>query len=252
MLDKERYEVTLNENDYAANGLLARFDATNNVGTGHDNSAGTWKDLNGNNYDATVSNFTGEATSGWTEKSLIFDGVDDFATIQGLDLSQYTDVTICATYKVLATPTNKAVAVVSSNTDAEGRIYFGYGSQYGANIANANTYAMNYTMPNTWVYGEPNVVENNKTKNVIMTYMGQNTKQYNRIYCNNEMIAENQTTMNVKWSAEGLDIGRTFGGKNTDHPYANIQLYSLQIYNRAISKSEVRLNYEIDKARFGL
>ena len=124
MLDKERYEVTLNENDYAANGLLARFDATNNVGTGHDNSAGTWKDLSGNNYDATLSNFTGEATSGWTEKSLIFDGVDDFATIQGLDLSQYTDITICATYKVLATPTNKAVAVVSSNTDAEARLNY--------------------------------------------------------------------------------------------------------------------------------
>ena len=252
MLDKERYEVTLNENDYASNGLIARFDVINNVGTNHDNTTGTWKDLSGNNHDATLSNFTQDANSGWTENSLIFDGIDDFATIQGLDLSEYKDITICATYKVLTTPTNKAPAVVSSNTDTEGRIYFGYGSQYGANIANTNTYAMSYTTPNTWVYGEPNTVEKGKAKNVIMTYMGQNTKQYNRIYCNNEMIAENQTTMNVKWSAEGLDIGRTFGGKNTDHPYANIQLYSLQIYNRAISKSEVRLNYEIDKARFGL
>lgn len=252
MLDKQRYEVTLNENDYASNGLVARFDAINNVGTNHDNTTGTWKDLSGNSHDATLSNFTQDATSGWTENSLIFDGVDDFATIQGLDLSEYKDITICATYKVLTTPTNKAPAVVSSNTQAEGRIYFGYGSQYGANIANTDTYAMNYTTPNTWVYGEPNTVEKDKAKNVIMTYMGQNAKQYNRIYCNNEMIAENQTTMTVKWSADSLDIGRAFGGKNTDHPYANIQLYSLQIYNRAISKSEVRLNYEIDKARFGL
>lgn len=252
MLDKQRYEVTLNENDYASNGLVARFDANNNTGTGHDGNSGTWKDLSGNSHDATLSNFTQGTTSGWTENSLIFDGVDDFATIQGLDLSQYEDVTICATYKVLAIPTNKAVAVVSSSTDAEGKIYFGYGSQYGANIANANTYAMNYTMPNTWVYGEANVVEKDKTKNVIMTYMGKNTKQYNRIYCNNQMIAENQTTATSNWSADALDIGRTFGGNNTDYPYANIELYSLQIYDRALSTAEVRLNYEIDKARFGL
>ena len=252
MLDKERYEVTLNENDYASNGLVARFEANNNTGAGHDNSIGTWKDLSGNSHDATLSNFTGEETSGWTENSLIFDGVDDFATIQGLDLSEYKDITICATYKVLSIPTNKAPAVVSSNADSEGRIYFGYGSQYGANIANSNTYAMNYKSPNTWIYGEPNTVEENKVKNVIMTYMGQNAKQYNRIYCNNEMTTENQITMTTKWSEDALDIGRAFGGNNTDHPYANIQLYSLQIYDRALSKAEVKLNYEIDKARFGL
>lgn len=252
MLDKQRYEVTLNENDYASNGLVARFDATNNTGTGHDDSIGTWKDLSGNSHDATLSNFTQDKNSGWTEKSLIFDGIDDFATIQDLDLSQYKDVTICATYKVLSIPTNKAPAVVSSSIDGEGRIYFGYGSQYGANIANANTYAMSYTMPNTWVYGDANAVEKDKTKNVIMTYMGKNAKQYNRIYCNNQMIAENQTTATSNWSADALDIGRAFGGESGEHPYANIELYSLQIYDRALSKAEVRLNYEIDKARFGL
>lgn len=251
-LDKERYGITLNENDYASNGLVARFDAINNIGTTHDNSAGTWKDLSNNNHDATLSNFTGETTSGWTQNSLVFDGIDDFATIQGLDLSEYKDITICATYKVLSMPENKAPAVLSSNANKDGKIYYGYGSQYGAYIANVNTYAMNYSMPNTWVYGEPNVVEKDKTKNVIITYMGQNKEKYNRIYCNNQMIAENQTTMTTKWSSDTLDIGRAFGGNNTDHPYANIQLYSLQIYNRALTKAEVKLNYEIDKARFGL
>ncbi len=251
-LDKERYGITLNENDYASNGLIARFDAIKNVGTTHDNNTGTWKDLSNNNHDATLSNFTGETTSGWTENSLVFDGTDDFATIQGLDLSEYKDITICATYKVLSMPENKAPAVVSSSTDNEGKIYFGYGSQYGANIANANTYAMNYSVPNTWVYGEPNIVEKDKIKNVIVTYMGKNAEQYNRVYCNNQMIAENQTTATTKWSSDTLDIGRAFGGNNTNHPYANIELYSLQIYNRALTKAEVKLNYEIDKVRFGL
>lgn len=249
-LDKERFGITLGENDYVVSGLLARYDAANNTGTGHDANSGTWKDLSGNNYDATISNFTQSENSGWTENSLIFDGVDDFATIQNLDLSQYDDITICATYKVLSIPANKAPAVISSNEAKEGSIYFGYGSQYGAYIANANTYAMNDS--ETWVYGEPNTVEKDKTKNIIITYMGQDTKQYNRIYCNNKMIVENQTAMTSKWNNQPIDIGRAFGGTNTDYPYANIQLYSLQIYNRALSKSEIRLNYEIDKARFGL
>ncbi len=249
-LDKERYEITLGENDYISNGLLARYDATNNAGTAHNSNSGTWKDLSGNNYDATLSNFTQSESSGWTENSLIFDGIDDFATIQNLDLSQYDDITICATYKVLSMPANKAPAVLSSNEAKEGSIYFGYGSQYGAYIANANTYAMNDS--NTWVYGEPNSVENGKIKNVIITYMGQDTKQYNRIYCNNKMITENQTVMNSKWNNNAIEIGRAFGGGNQNHPYANIQLYSMQIYNRALSKAEIQLNYEIDKARFGL
>jgi len=249
-LDKERYEIILGENDYISDGLLARYDATNNTGTGHNANNGTWKDLSGNNYDATLSNFTQAENSGWTDNSLIFDGIDDFATIQNLDLSQYDDITICATYKTLSIPANKATAVLGSNQAGEGSIFFGYGSQYGAYIANANTYAMNDS--NTWIYGEPNKVEKDKTKNIVITYMGKDTKQYNRIYCNNQVIAENQTPMEAKWNSHPIDIGRGFGGENNDHPYANIQLYSLQIYNRALSKAEIRLNYEIDKVRFGL
>lgn len=249
-LDKERFGIVLGESDYVADGLLARYDATNNIGTGHDSNSGTWKDLSGNNYDATLSNFTQSEKSGWKENSLIFDGIDDFATIQNLDLSQYDDITICATYKVLSIPDNKAPAVISSNEAKEGSIYFGYGSQYGAYIANANTYAMNDSK--TWVYGEPNTAEENKIKNVIITYMGQDAKQYNRIYCNNKSIVENQTVSTSKWNNQPVDIGRAFGGTKPEHPYANIQLYSLQIYNRALSKSEIRLNYEIDKTRFGL
>ena len=249
-LDKERFGIVLGESDYVADGLLARYDATNNIGTGHDSNSGTWKDLSGNNYDATLSNFTQSEKSGWKENSLIFDGIDDFATIQNLDLSQYDDITICATYKVLSIPDNKAPAVISSNEAKEGSIYFGYGSQYGAYIANANTYAMNDSK--TWVYGEPNTAEENKIKNVMITYMGQDAKQYNRIYCNNKSIVENQTVSTSKWNNQPVDIGRAFGGAKPEHPYANIQLYSLQIYNRALSKSEIRLNYEIDKTRFGL
>lgn len=158
-LDKVKYGITLGEEDYVTEGLIGRYDAKKNTGTGHDNATGTWRDLSGSNHDITLSNFEQTASSGWTENSLIFDGIDDFATIQGLDLSQYDDITICATYKIKSMPAGKAPAVLCTNSAGDGRLYFGYGNQYSIYIPNANAYAINFTVPDTWIPSTVNLVE---------------------------------------------------------------------------------------------
>ncbi len=158
-LDKQKYGITLGEEDYVTDGLIGRYDAVKNTGTSHDSAAGTWRDLSGNNHDITLSNFEQTSGSGWTDNSLVFDGVDDFATIQGLDLSLFDDITICATYKIKSIPAGKAPAVVCSNNAGSGRLYFGYGNQYSTYIPNANAYAINFTTPDTWIPGTVNLAE---------------------------------------------------------------------------------------------
>lgn len=58
--------------------------------------------------------------------------------------------------------------------------------------------------------------------------------------------------MNTKWGTHTVEIGRAFGGTDTNHPFANMELFSLQIYNRALTRSEITLNYEVDKQKLGL
>ncbi len=87
------------------------------------------------------------------------------------------------------------------------KFIFGYGSQYGANIANANTYAMNYSVPNTWVYGEPNIVEKDKIKNVIaVTYMGKMQNNITGFTVTIKWLLKIKQQRQTKWSSDTLDI----------------------------------------------
>ncbi len=58
--------------------------------------------------------------------------------------------------------------------------------------------------------------------------------------------------MTTKWGTHTVQIGKAFDGTDTNHPLADIELFSLQIYNRALTKAEITLNYEVDKQKLGL
>lgn len=233
--------------------MIAYYDAENNTGNGHSDTTTTWKDLSGNGNDVELKNFTQSISSGWSNNSLIFDGIDDFATIKNLELSSYNDITICATFKILSMPDNKAVAVLSSENAGTGRLFFGYGDNYLNYVANSNTYAINYTQPDIWLYGDNDLAQVGKTNNIIMTYMGQNSKKTNKIFCNNNTILTNSTIMTSKWGNYSIDIGRAFGDEHlANHPHANIQLYNLFIYQGSLSNEQIQHNYNIDKYRFNI
>lgn len=242
----------VNKFDYTGEGLLAYYDAENNTEAGHNETTTIWKDLTGNGYDGELKNFNSIVESGWTNNSLVFDGSDDFATIRNLDLSKYNDITICATYKILSIPNNKAVAVLSSDSSSNGRIFFGYGNNYLNYVVNSNTYASNFTEPDIWIYGDNNLAEIGKINSIITTYSGQSTTSTNRIYSNNNLVITNNTVMTSKWGSYNLDIGRTFGDNLDNHLHANIELYNLFIYEGALDENKIQHNYEIDKYRFGI
>lgn len=63
--------------DYVTNGVIAYYDAENNTGNGHNSTTTIWKDLSGNNNDATLTGFNNTSSSGWQEKCIQVDGDND-------------------------------------------------------------------------------------------------------------------------------------------------------------------------------
>ena len=66
---------------YINDGLILHLDAINNLGLGdsnHSTTTTTWKDLSGNGNDGTVYNINNTAESGWHDKYISLDGVDDY------------------------------------------------------------------------------------------------------------------------------------------------------------------------------
>lgn len=98
---KEIYAQKINETDmimsppYITEGLIIHYDGINNTGNGHSNTTTTWKDLSGNENNATLVGF--DSTSGWQDNYLKFDGVNDYAiSTKNLGISGNTELTMCA------------------------------------------------------------------------------------------------------------------------------------------------------------
>lgn len=240
---------------YVPNGLKVYLDAENNTESGHDLTTTTWKDLSGNGNDANLINFNQDGTSGWQEKELLLDGVDDYATFANTQLTAVKEITVCSSYSIQSLQEGTAAAVLSTTmlpTGSTGKLFFGYGSALGENIPNRNTYVMDYSQPETWIYGHANAVSLGKKQSLIATYTGTNTTANNCLYLNGEPMVKNETAMRLAWGSTTLEIGRTFGGGDAAYPNANIKLSTILMYDRTLTAEEIKANYEIDKARFSL
>ena len=82
--------IKTQKNEYDKSGLVLWYDGINNTGTGNtDSSSTTWKDLVGTN-DGTLLNFDKTSDSGWNNKGLLFDGVNDKVQFIGNITDNYT------------------------------------------------------------------------------------------------------------------------------------------------------------------
>ena len=93
------FAIQLPVSAYARRGIIAHWDAIDNVGTGvHDPDAGVWKDLTGGENDIVISNFvgTGEQLAGWTADSLRANGVTQIPMSK--TCKDYTSIEVCADY----------------------------------------------------------------------------------------------------------------------------------------------------------
>ena len=210
--------ITLNNNttmDYINNGMILLLDGLQNTRKGHSASTNAWEDLSGNNYDVTMENIQ------INNNNMYFSGTNS---------KMYSENNINAV-------SVEMVLELEETEQIEQYIaYFGSTDKILAWSPNVKGFSLGNQKKRY-------LVENLYKKNSISV-------QYNPdvMYLNSkklELNVENTTWMyeqKYPFMISGYSSGWRMKGK----------IYSIRVYNRALTQEEINHNYMVDKARFGI
>lgn len=215
---------TVTENDYAKYGLILHYDAINNTGNGHSDNTTIWKDLSGNGNNGVLFNFDNTQTSGWNGNYLTLDGIDDLVSVYMPISGQNCTIEITAKF---------ISGKYMLRSDAGIRTYI------------YNTYAMKgYPTYKTIIY---NNYEDKISTRVLRYYTKSNISKFNCYY---NGIGSDELEFEGTNDGTFLSIG-SFLPNEPSEPGAE-KVYSVRVYNRALTEEEIKQNYNIDKIRFGI
>ena len=230
---------------YVEDGLKVLYDGKQNTKDGHNNESTTWENLIEdeeikNSMDGQLQNVNFTTESGWTENSLILDGIDDWVKM-GYFYKENMTIEICA--KPLDVSIGKqqyyidnlqtgGISIKKDEKDS----YCGYiyTSEY-KKISNNKNIKLNQ------IYSMSTGIDNKKM------YFNENENHI--IIDNSKKFKAPETTTifvlgtNPRGDEEGL---------GDEEARTNMEVYSVRIYDRCLTQEEVKQNYENDKKRFNI
>ena len=213
-------------------GLMSWFDGYSNTGTTRNNTTTTWKDL------ASTSTYKGtiKGSPVWYDNYLYFDGVDDWVQLSQMN---YANPTIEVVFKKDEYTTGPEEAIVAN--------YEGGG--YGLSIANQKLISEFYISGAYHNIYKDFVL--NKKVSAATNYDNSKTNLYTNgtLYDSSSITGSigtpgNSTPMAIAANPRGTttDSNRFFKGN----------IYSVRIYNKALTQEEIHRNYLYDKQKFNL
>ena len=201
--------------DYVQDGLVLLLDGIHNIRGGHSTSTNVWEDLSGNNYDVTMKNIT------INENNMYFSGGSSI---------------MYSSNNIDAVSVEMVLELEESSQD----------SQYIASFGSLYKIL-------AWTPSEKGFSLGNGKKRYLLEDLYKKSSisvQYNPdvMYLNSKKL-ENSLEQEP-WSAppkypfmiSGYANGWRLKGK----------IYSIRVYNRALTQDEINHNYEMDKKRFGI
>ena len=228
--------------DIVRDGLVLYLDAgspNSYQGTGT-----VWKDISKvNQNNGTLVN--GPTFSSANGGSIVFDGVDDRVS-RNISLDTGQNFTACAwIYPTLLGTTRRAVIgngypfsgrqgwlLCTAGFGTNNTFFMSIGNDIVYNVADANTLSLN-----TWQYITTSVTNGGET---IRLYKNGVETSYSRTLLGSGTITYNNNQFYIG-----------FRDTNTNDPYTG-NISNVQIYNRALTATEVLQNYNATKGRFGL
>ena len=226
------------------NGLVLNLDAGNPLsypGTGT-----TWTDLSGNGNNGTLVN--GPTFNSANGGSIVFDGHDDHVNSGNvLNFERNNSFSISSWVKISSLSN---IAAIISKMDSSFRgYYFGYEADGSLQLILRNTLNTNFIRVLTNI----NLISINTFINVCVIYNGSSLASGITFYRNsinypiNTIFGDNLNQTII--TTYPLTIGARV---STNSSFLNGNIFQVQIYNRALSASEVLQNYNATKSRFGL
>ena len=230
---EENYMEIVNK-EYIQDGLEMYFDAINNTGEGHSNTTTTWRDLSGNHNDGVLANVT------WQDNCAVFNGTNSWVNC-GEHNSDYQ--TLCVTFSSNVIDTGENQYAISNVESGGGGICINTaGKIRGAFHVNGNY---------RYVYDDELAIAGKKYS-VTLTYDGTTEK----MYINGNKITDEYTgnvnTIRYPNSSTVFSLGSNPCGTLRGPNLLNGKIYSVAIYNRALTAGEVMQNYQVDKERYGI
>ena len=213
-------------------GLVLYLDAANTrsyPGTGT-----AWNDLSRSGNNGTLTN--GPTFNSGNGGSIVFDGVDDYVNC-GSQKVNNTSFTFSCWVK-LAIASGTQVFIAQGSTGAGSYQYIAFRNNlFQFNTDGSNTFAESNSTPsaNIWY-------------NIVGVYNTTVTNK-NIIYVNS-IPQTTVSTATANFTGDSTSLGRSpFGSGGA---FLNGNIANAQIYNRALSSTEILQNYNATKTRFGL
>ena len=240
---------------YVQSGLIAHWDAIDNVGTGvHDASATTWKDLTGLHADMVFPNGTLIGENYYDMKK---DGVS------GGTGGYVTNIADIATALVNKNCTVEIVCDFRSQVE-DGTIFCCYESTASKRLlwvrSNAGAVAgadgcigaVNYMAANGALIADRCSIDKG-VFNVPRTYAFRCDSSKCGIYRNGMSIGVSTPMHELSGCDTGkawVCIGRRYAASSPSAAVADMKIHAIRIYNRLLSDEEIAVNASLDVARF--
>ena len=241
---------------YVQSGLIAHWDAIDNVGTGvHDASATTWKDLTGLHADMVFPNGTLIGENYYDMKK---DGVS------GGTGGYVTNIADIATAIINKACTIEIVCDFRSQVD-DGTVFCCYESSASKRLLWVRSNNGKLSAAANGCIGSAEYCWSSGNGNVFKFDNGYLNQP--RIYafgCNGGTVTVYKNGMNANLSIPSSSlssvtaqnawfcIGRRYAASSPSTAVADMKVYSIRIYNRVLSPAEILANSKTDSSRFGI
>lgn len=231
LIEKSEYTT----DDYIQDGLIAMYDGKNNTGLGHDDTSKVWVDLSGNGHDGTII-----GNINWNDDSLSFDGTNNAVNLGRINLQ---DITIEIVLIDESTDSNNYASYISNFETG------GYGIEKRLDFNKKIFMSVFVNSDYTLIYTKDNFVANKK-----ISLSGSYSSNKMKLYQLGVLQQESSTTgsLGMPKNDTVMMIGANPYGEIPTEGRLKGKVYSVRIYNKALSEEEVKQNYTVDKVRFGL
>jgi hypothetical protein len=212
-----------------SDGLVLYLDAANRKS--FVSGSTVWRDLSGNNYSGSL--FNGPIFNSDNGGSIVFDGSNDYVSIN------YSANPSDITFELIVKPLNISTGSIKAFlAKYDGSTFFYIGLQSSDSSiyreGNGGFIDSNVIPPNTSSFYSITVINSSASR---------------AIYINGDLKNGSGVTASPANVGGGLYIGTLFPGSTIRAAFA---LYSLKVYERMLSASEILNNYNVTKKRFGL
>ncbi len=255
----------INNTEYVKSGLILNYDAINNLGNTHLNTSKVWEDLSFKNNDGDLKNFVvNDTNSGFRETSLKFDGVDDTVDTGLPGATTFTDDSDFTMSVMFDFNTVTAIGAADSAGEGDTGIiigcayYSGYGISWRTPVQ-GNTTNVEISSFLRVASNRTRIVKNivATDKKCCFTQVYSKSKNKHELYYNGVLVESIAAATSDNWF-DGNQLGNI--GINKDQIYsgnaaatfADMNVYNAKIYNRALTQDEVKINYDVDRSKYGV